>query len=503
MHVMKGLSIRGRLLLAALLPVALVSAALLSLDLFGRMTGAELFGFAQTQRHTEAVLAYVAVAVVGILFGAWFALWLARRHENLTHGLVSARDELTQSGARADQNLRDQMARIEQATQAKSRFLAAASHDLRQPTHALGMFVERLRQLPLDAEAVQLIANVDASVQSMQDLLDALLDISRLEAQAVTAEVRPFALNELFDKLRIATGPIALQKGLRLRIRPTRVWLLSDAGQVHRILQNLLGNAMAYTPSGTVLLSCRPLRGGSMARIQVWDSGVGIAPEHHEAVFKDYFQVANPARDSSKGLGLGLHIVDLIARLLGLPVQLRSNLGCGSRFSIDVPLAPVPSQAHQPPQLVPQVQPPSLLLSGGKTALVLEDDRLSRHAVGSLLTSWGFKVRTADSLPMALQQIEDDGAPDLVVSDYRLADWVNGIDAVQQLRAAANRPIPACLMSGSSTPALVQAARDVGLTLLQKPVRPAKLRSLLRRLLIAPGQLQDEVVDEVEDGPAV
>jgi len=336
MHVMKGLSIRGRLLLAALLPVALVSAALLSLDLFGRMTGAELFGFAQTQRHTEAVLAYVAVAVVGILFGAWFALWLARRHENLTHGLI---DELTQSGARADQNLRDQMARIEQATQAKSRFLAAASHDLRQPTHALGMFVERLRQLPLDAEAVQLIANLDASVQSMQDLLDALLDISRLEAQVVTAEVRPFALNELFDKLRIATGPIALQKGLRLRIRPTRVWLLSDAGQVHRILQNLLGNAMAYTPSGTVLLSCRPLRGGSMARIQVWDSGVGIAPEHHEAVFKDYFQVANPARDSSKGLGLGLHIVDLIARLLGLPVQLRSNLGCGSRFSIDVPLA--------------------------------------------------------------------------------------------------------------------------------------------------------------------
>lgn len=498
MHVMKGLSIRDRLLLAALLPVALVSATLLGLDLFGSVVGMESV---HRLGLTEAALAHVAVAVgvglAGILFGACLALWLARRDENVRRTEMSARDELTQNGARADQNLRDQMARIEQATLAKSRFLAAASHDLRQPIHALGMFVERLRQLPHDGEVRQLIGNLEASVQSMQDLLDALLDISRLEAQAVQAEVRPFALNELFDQLRIASRPVAQQKGLRLRIRPTRVWLNSDASQLHRILQNLLGNAMAYTPSGTVLLSCRPVHGGSMARIQVWDSGVGIAPEHHEAVFKDYFQVANPARDNSKGLGLGLHIVDLIARLLGLTVHLRSNLGCGSRFSIDVPLAPPPLVLPQPALRAPQVQPLPLPMSRHQTALVLEDDRLSREAVGSLLASWGFAVRTADSLAVALQQIEDDGPPDLVVTDYRLAEWVNGIDAVLQLRVAANRPIPACLMSGTSTPALVQAAREVGLTLLQKPVRPAKLRSLLRRLLATPDQ--DQGAGEEED----
>jgi CheY-like chemotaxis protein len=202
-------------------------------------------------------------------------------------------------------------------------------------------------------------------------------------------------------------------------------------------------------------------------------------------------------------LGLGLHIVDLIARLLGLPVQLRSNLGCGSRFSIDVPLAPAPPESPQPALRAAQVQPLPLPQSRHKTVLVLEDDRLSREAVGGLLTAWGFTVRSADTLAEALQQIEDDGAPDLVVSDYRLADWVNGIDAVQQLRAAANQPIPACLMSGSSTPALMQAARDVGLTLLQKPVRPAKLRILLRRLLTAPGQDQGDGGAEDEGEAAV
>jgi len=493
MRTMKGLKVRDRLLLAALLPVVLVIAALLSLDLFGSVVWMESI---HQRGLTEAAVAHVAVAVgvgaAGILFGACLALWLARRHENLRRREMAARDELKQSEARADQNLRDHMARVEQASLAKSRFLAAAMHDLRQPTHALGMFVERLRQLPNDGEARQLIGNLEASVQAMQDLLDVLLDISRLEAQAVRADVRPFALNELFDQLRVASRPVAQQKGLRLRIRPTNVWLNSDAGQLHRILQNLLGNALAYTPSGTVLLSCRLVRGGSMARIQVWDSGIGIAPEHHEAVFKDYFQVANPARDNSKGLGLGLHIVDLIARLLGLTVHLRSNLGCGSRVSIDVPLAAAPPALPQPALRAPQVQPLPLPLplSKHKTALVLEDDRLSREAVGSLLQSWGFLVRTADTLAVALQQIEDDGPPDLVVTDYRLAEWVNGIDAVLQLRAAAQRPIPACLMSGTSTPALVQAAREVGLTLLQKPVRPAKLRSLLRRLLAAPDQDQ-------------
>ena len=408
---------------------------------------------------------------------------LQRGLNQMAQDLAVGRDQLEQRVADATRGLRTKMDQAEQATLAKSRFLAAATHDLRQPAHALGMFVARLRQLTHNTQAMQVLGNLEASVQSMQELLDALLDISRFNANAVLVQVQPFALNDLFDKLRSAMGSTARDKGLRLRVRPTGVWLLTDAGQLHRILLNLVGNAMAYTPRGTVLVSCRPLAGGSLARIQVWDSGIGIAPEHHAAVFKDYFQVDNPARSNSKGLGLGLHIVDLTARLLGLSVQLRSNLGCGSRFTIDVPLAP--SATVAPVRLPPEPLPLPFPL--GLVALVLEDDRLSREAVVSLLNGWGFEVRSADSLPVALQLIEDHGPPDVLVSDYRLADWVNGIDAVRQLRAAANRQIPACLISGTSTPALVQAARDVGLTLLQKPVRPAKLRALVRRLVLEPG----------------
>ena len=477
-----------------------------------------------TERRAEALWAGAWCALAGLLFGGLLAVHLARAfikpvvrmsrmvkrigqgdlsarlpeapHDPLrelqrglnqmVQDLAVGRDQLEQRVADATRDLRTKMDQAEQATLAKSRFLAAATHDLRQPAHALGMFVARLRQLTHNTQAMQVLGNLEASVQSMQELLDALLDISRFNANAVLVQVQPFALNDLFDKLRSAMGSTARDKGLRLRVRPTGAWLLTDAGQLHRILLNLVSNAMAYTPRGTVLVSCRPLAGGSLARIQVWDSGIGIAPEHHAAVFKDYFQVDNPARSNSKGLGLGLHIVDLTARLLGLSVQLRSNLGCGSRFTIDVPVAQ--SGTVTPVQLPPEPLPMPIPL--GLVALVLEDDRLSREAVVSLLSGWGFEVRSADSLPVALQLIEDHGPPDVLVSDYRLADWVNGIDAVKQLRAAANRQIPACLMSGTSTPALVQAARDVGLTLLQKPVRPAKLRALVRRLVLEPGLAQ-------------
>jgi CheY-like chemotaxis protein len=416
----------------------------------------------------------------------------------MVQGLEVGRDQLEQRVAEATRVLRAKMDEAEQATLAKSRFLAAATHDLRQPAHALGMFVERLRQLTHDTQAMQVLGSLEASVQSMQELLDALLDISRFNANAVPVQVQPFALNEQFDKLRSAMGGTARDKGLRLRIRPTSAWLMTDAGQLQRILLNLVGNAVAYTPRGSVLVTCRPVAGGNLARIQVWDSGIGIAPEHHTAVFKDYFQVDNPARSNSKGLGLGLHIVDLTARLLGLSVQLRSKLGCGSRFTIDVPLA-----TFRP--VVPVLQSDALPLPmpRGLVALVLEDDRLSREAVASLLGGWGFEVRSADSLAVALQLIEDQGPPDVLVSDYRLADWVNGIDAVRQLRATANRQIPACLMSGTSTPALVQAARNVGLTLLQKPVRPAKLRALVRRLVLEPGLTQNPDEDSDAGGAAV
>ncbi|MES2878910.1 MAG: ATP-binding protein, partial [Pseudomonadota bacterium] len=392
--------------------------------------------------------------------------------------LESGRDELEQRIAAATLELRAKKEEAETATLAKSHFLATASHDLRQPTHALGMFVARLAQLPHDAQTSQLIGNLDASVRATQDLLDGLLDISRLDAQAVQVQLRPFALADLFDHLRSGLTVTAVEKGIRLRVRPTKVWLMSDSTLLHRIVLNLVTNALRYTTTGSVLVACRVTGDGRHARIEVWDSGIGIAPEHHESIFKEFYQVANAARDRSKGLGLGLNIVERTARLLKHAVQLRSRLGQGTRFTVEVPLVP-------PGVVLDSRSPLRAEVLGdlaGLVVLVIEDDALVREGLVSLLISWGVVVRVAEDLPSALRQLEHVRVPDVILSDYRLRDDENGIEVIRQVRAAAGQSIPACLMSGDTDPALMQAAQREGLTLLHKPVRPAKLRSLVRRL---------------------
>lgn len=392
--------------------------------------------------------------------------------------LESGRDELEQRVAMATLELRQKKEEAETATLAKSRFLAAASHDLRQPTHALGMFVARLAQLPHDAQTSQLIGNLEASVQAMQNLLDGLLDISRLEAKAVQVQLRPFALAELFDQLQHGLTISAAEKGLLLRIRPTAVWVMSDATLLHRILLNLVVNALRYTRQGSVLVACRVAGDGRHVRIEVWDSGIGIAPEHHEAIFKEFYQVGNTERDRSKGLGLGLNIVERTAQLLGHRLQMHSTLGAGTRFSLLVPLVPLGAAMAVPaPQSVE-----TLNNLAGLVVLVVEDDALAREGLVSLLESWGYVVGVADGLSAALSQLEAGLIPDVIVSDYRLCDEENGIETIRQLRTKAGWLIPACLMSGDTDAGLMQAATEASLTLLHKPVRPAKLRSLIRHL---------------------
>ncbi|HSO45445.1 MAG TPA: histidine kinase dimerization/phospho-acceptor domain-containing protein, partial [Rhodoferax sp.] len=197
--------------------------------------------------------------------------------------LAFVQQDLERQVASVTQALREKKEVAERATQAKSRFLAAASHDLRQPIHALGMFVARLAQLTHDAPTRLLIGNLEASVRAMQNLLDGLLDISRLESKAVQIKRQKFALMDLFDRLDQDLAPIALDKGLRLHIRPCAVWVLSDPVLLYRILLNLVGNALRYTEKGGVVVACRPTNSASQVNLEVWDSGLGIAPEHQEA----------------------------------------------------------------------------------------------------------------------------------------------------------------------------------------------------------------------------
>lgn len=393
--------------------------------------------------------------------------------------LAWSREDLEQRVATVTHELRLKKEEAEAATLAKSRFLAAASHDLRQPTHALGMFIARLGQLPMDAQTRQLVGSLEASVHAMQDLLDGLLDLSRLDAGAVPVHVRAVPLNTLFDSVNGALGPVAAEKGLRLRVRPTALWVMTDEMLLQRMVMNLVHNAIRYTERGTVLLTCRPAEQGRGVRIEVWDSGIGVSPEHQSEIFKEFYQVGNTGRERSRGLGLGLNIVERSARLLGHSVVLRSNLGCGTRFSIGAPRATAP--AAMPVAVAPAL--PSVTGLDGMRVLVIEDDGFARQAIRELLGSWGCHVDAAQTVEQARVLLRSGSLPDVIVSDFRLGDGSNGLSAIAHLRALAGHDIPACLMSGDTDGALMQAAKAAGLTLLHKPVRPAKLRSLLRNLI--------------------
>lgn len=381
---------------------------------------------------------------------------------------------------RYDDQLRLEKEKAEAAYLAKSRFLAAASHDLRQPAHALGMFVSRLMQLPADAKAAEVIAGIDASSRAMQEMLDVFFDYSRLEAQSSQVVLRPVALGTVLEQLGFFFGGIAAEKGLRLRFRDTDAWVQSDPVLLQRILLNLVSNALQYTSHGTVLVACRPCNDSAHLRIEVWDSGVGIARQHHEKIFEEFFQVENQQRDRTKGLGLGLSMVSRSCRLLKHPLTLRSELGCGSRFTLTVPLAEpglskVASINAGFALAVPDVSMENMHV------LLVEDDALGSSALVGLLQSWGCSVTLAESAHDAIERIGRMPVPDFVVSDFRLRGTKNGVEAIELLRASYGASLRACLISGDTTDDVKQKAFAAQLVLLQKPVAPGKLRSMLRR----------------------
>ena len=366
----------------------------------------------------------------------------------------------------------------EAAALAKTRFLAAASHDLRQPAHALGLFVGRLTQMKHDADTRQMVDGVDQAVRGLQQMLDDFFDYTRLDASAEPPHTSRFAIANVLARLEAGFGPQAIEKGLRLRIRPSTRWVESDPIVLHRVLLNLVSNAIQYTPHGSVLVACRVDAKRSILRIEVRDSGIGIAPEHHESIYSEFFQVLNPERDRSKGIGLGLSIVQRSCQLLNHRVSLTSQPGRGSRFIVEVPLVPVPHFASNGVPFVTQ----DLAAWAGLQVLVIEDDDLGGEAMQGLLTSWGCQVTLARDATGALTQWYLGLRPDFIVSDYRLPGDCNGVETVLKLRQLAGVPIAACVVSGDRDETVRHAATEAGLILLPKPVRPAKLRSMMRHL---------------------
>jgi two-component system, sensor histidine kinase len=367
-----------------------------------------------------------------------------------------------------------------QANQAKSRFLAAASHDLRQPVHALGLFAAAARAHVHGDEGHAIMDKIAASIGSTEALFNALLDVSRLDAGIMLPDVQPFAVDSLLQRLAEEYAPRAAAKGLSLRWRPSDKTISSDPALLERVLRNYLSNAIRYTREGTVLLACRT-RGAHLS-LEVWDTGVGIATDKLKDIFQEFYQIGNPERNKANGLGLGLAIVMRIAKLLDHPIEVKSNVGRGSKFSITMPLAEPASTPTSAIVRDSSVAPDDSLLIGA-VVLVIDDERLVLQAIELLLRQWGCLVVTAPSQHDALQALRAlDRTPDVILCDYRLQDQVTGIEVIQQLRHLLG-PISAALITGDTAPDRLLEASQSGLPLLHKPLNALQLKTSLCRLL--------------------
>ena len=366
----------------------------------------------------------------------------------------------------------------ELANLAKSRFLAAASHDLRQPMHALTLYLGALEGHDFEDAARSNLANARKCAQTMDEMFRALLDISRLDAGAVQTEVRGFALRPLLERIRMEFAPQAEARGLAFAVRPSERVVHSDPDAVERILRNLVANAVRYTERGGILVGCRG-RGASL-RIAVYDTGPGIAAEERRKIFEEFYQVGNPERDRSKGIGLGLAIVERLARLLAAPVAMDSRPGRGSMFGLDLPLA----GAVQPPPRAALVPGQAQIDMSGLFIVVVDDEEAILAATREVLEQWHCKVVTAASGAAALEQLAaSPRAPDALICDFRLRNHETGIDVIDALRAEFNVDIPALLVSGDSAPARMREAEANGLRVLHKPFNENSLRLMLTQIL--------------------
>lgn len=385
--------------------------------------------------------------------------------------------QLQESYANLEHKIEERTRQLTSANQAKTRFLAAASHDLRQPMHALGMFISQLRDMISFPEARRIVDHAELSVAAMESLLNALLDISKLDAGILTPKFEDFPVAVLLGRMENSFGPSARAKGLSFRVMPCSAWVHSDPVLLERILMNLVSNAMRYTERGGIVIGCR--RRGERLRIEVWDSGSGIPQDKQREIFQEFFQLANPERDRTKGLGLGLAIVERLARLLNHRLDLASMPGKGSVFAIEAPRVEGGLATDAAPAM--QASPSAL---DNVFVLVVDDEAMVREGMRGLLTGWGCHVVTAASGEEALARLEEhERIPDLIISDYRLPDNETGIEAIQRIQASLPVEIPAVLISGDTAPERLTEAKASGYHLLHKPVQPAKLHTLLSRVL--------------------
>ncbi|VTU39195.1 ATP-binding response regulator [Variovorax sp. PBL-E5] len=412
--------------------------------------------------------AYNALGVAGLLYVATL-LGQARNSSRAARAAIALRFENLEliERLRVETEHAQAAHRVaDEANLAKSRFLAAASHDLRQPIHAQGLFLEVLARSKLSASQYDALANARATWQASAEMLDTLLDFSRIEAGVVEPQMQTFPLQPLLNKIENELAPQADAKGIVYRSRETPVVVRSDPALVALILRNLVSNAIRYTEQGGVLVACRAR--GSEVLLEVWDTGIGIEPTQHQDIFREFHQLGNAERDRRKGLGLGLAIAQGLARALGHTLSLASTPGRGSVFRLGLPVA---QQAAADGTLGIA---PSHARVFDVRVLVIDDDETVRAGMRQLLNAWGCECDVADSIEEA-QTLARAHPPGLVISDYRLRELRTGAEAIALLREEFGAELPALLITGDTAPQRLREARASGVPLLHKPVSPNQL----------------------------
>ena len=394
-------------------------------------------------------------------------------------GMVSRSfNDLKHDLSAQDRDLREAKEDAERANRAKSQFLAAASHDLRQPLHAMQMYITALEQKIKDKDVLKIVADIDAVSISTGRLLNSILDVSQLEAGAVKPQIEHFPIQEILHRVARGFRPMSYRKGIGLHIIPSSAYVRSDPILLEQIIGNFVANAIRYTERGRVLLGCRRRKG--QLSIEIIDTGPGIPKHQREAIFDDFHQLDNKERDRGKGLGLGLAIVRRLSNCLNHQIEHSSKLGHGSRFAVVV------EQGIRPKKVIKAMDLDSALLDFNNTSILLiEDDLMVLDATNKLLSSWNCRVITAKSAEEAKRAISDTkNVPDIIIADYSLPGDKNGIEAIQYVIKLIGYPIPAFIITGEADTSKIRNIADYGFHVLSKPVHPAKLRALISHLLI-------------------
>ncbi|MCY1291910.1 Sensor histidine kinase RcsC [compost metagenome] len=406
---------------------------------------------------------------------------LEQRVRERTVELTGLNDQLLREiGERSqvEARLREAKREAEQANLSKTKFLAAVSHDLLQPLNAARLFTSALLERG-PGEGDTLVRNISNSLEDVENLLGTLVDISKLDAGVIKPDIAPFAVGELLENLAVEYRQVAASEGLQLDFIPSSALVRSDLQLLARILRNLLSNAIRYTPHGRILLGCRRRR--QSLSIEVWDTGVGIAEDKLGEIFQEFKRGDVQRTHQDRGLGLGLAIVEKIARMLGHRILVRSVPGRGSCFAIEVPRA-----SRAPRVRIEQAQAPDNLLERlqGSRVWVLDNDAAICAGMRTLLEGWGCRVVTALSEEDLARQVDNFHAEaDLLIVDYHLDDERNGVDAVATINARRAAPLPALMITANYSNELKQQVRELGHTLMHKPVRPMKLKTAMCHLL--------------------